>query len=55
MDFALGLSLAYMKILSLAAVIMVIVWLAAKVSLALHQQKIEKPDQTIDTKGDHAE
>ena len=42
MDFALGLSLAYMKILSLAAVIMVIIWAAAKVSLALHQRKSEK-------------
>ena len=42
MDFALGLSLAYMKILSLAAVIMVIIWGVAKVSLALHQRKSEK-------------
>jgi hypothetical protein len=42
MDFALGLSLAYIKILSLAAVIMVIVWGAAKVSVAIHQRKNEK-------------
>ncbi len=42
MDFALGLSLAYMKILSLAAVIMVIVWGAAKVSVAIHQKKSDK-------------
>ncbi|MBC8338307.1 MAG: hypothetical protein ISR51_05940 [Rhodospirillales bacterium] len=38
MDFAIGLSIAYMKILSLAAVIMALVWAAAKVSLALHQK-----------------
>ncbi len=42
MDFVLGLSLAYMKILSLAAAIMVAVWGAAKVSLAIHQRKTEK-------------
>lgn len=42
MDFVLGLSLAYMKILSLAAGIMFIVWGAAKVSLAIHQRKSEK-------------
>lgn len=41
MDFALGLSLAYMKILSLAAVIMVLVWAASKASLAIYQKKSE--------------
>ncbi len=52
MDFVLGLSLAYMKILSLAAVIMVAVWGAAKVSLALHQRKTKK---TTAPEGDGAE
>ena len=51
MDFVLGLSLAYMKIFSLAAVIMAAVWGAAKISLALHQRKIEK---TAASEGDGA-
>ena len=42
MDFVLGQSIAYMKIFSLAAVIMVIIWGAAKVSLAIHKRKSEK-------------
>ncbi|MDA1090122.1 MAG: hypothetical protein O3A85_07410 [Proteobacteria bacterium] len=44
MEFALGLSLAYMKILSLAAVIMGIVWGAAKLSLAICQRKSDKSE-----------
>ena len=39
MSIVAGLSIAYMKILSLAAVIVAVVWVAAKVSLALHQKK----------------
>ncbi len=44
MEFTLGLSLAYMKILSLAAVIMVIIWGAAKVWLAIYQRKSDKSE-----------
>ncbi len=40
MGMAAGLSIAYMKILSLAAGIMALVWAAAKVWLAFHQKKI---------------
>ncbi len=38
MDFAAGLAMAYVKILSVALVIMVGVWLLAKISVALHNR-----------------
>ncbi len=39
MGMAAGLSLAYMKIVSLALGIMVLVWVAAKIWLAFYQKK----------------
>ena len=39
MDAAAGLALAYMKIIPIALAIMGIVWVAAKISVALHQKK----------------
>lgn len=39
MDAAAGLALAYMKIIPIALAIMGIVWVVAKISVALHQKK----------------
>ena len=39
MDFAAGLSIAYLKILSLAAVIMAFVWGAAKAWLVVYEKR----------------
>jgi len=39
MSMTAGLALAYMKIVSLALGIMVLVWIAAKISLALQKKK----------------
>lgn len=51
MGMAAGLSIAYMKILSLAAVIMALVWAAAKVWLVIYQKKATR----IIDKGDAGE
>ncbi len=39
MNAAAGLALAYMKIIPIALAIFGIVWVAAKISVALHQKK----------------
>ena len=39
MDAAAGLALAYLKIIPIALAIMGIVWVVAKISVALHQKK----------------
>jgi len=39
MDFAAGLALAFMKILPIAFAIMGLVWISARVSVALHRKK----------------
>jgi len=39
MDFSIGLALAFMKIIPIALAIMAIVWVAAKISVTLHQKK----------------
>lgn len=39
MDFSIGLALAFMKIIPIAFAIMGLVWVAAKISVALHQKK----------------
>ncbi len=44
MDAAAGLALAYMKIIPIALAIMGIVWVAAKISVALHQKKYGHTD-----------
>ena len=44
MGMAAGLSIAYMKILSLAAVIMACIWVAAKVWLAYYQKNVAQPN-----------
>lgn len=44
MNFAAGLVMAYMKILSVAFVIMLGVWVLAKISVALHNRSHPAPD-----------
>ncbi|NQV82555.1 MAG: hypothetical protein HQ494_01930 [Rhodospirillales bacterium] len=51
MGMAAGLSIAYMKILSLAAVIMALSWAAAKVWLVFYQKKLAHADDSVDGGG----
>jgi uncharacterized BrkB/YihY/UPF0761 family membrane protein len=44
MGMAAGLSIAYIKILSLAALIMACIWVTAKVWLAYYQKNIAQPN-----------
>lgn len=44
MNFAAGLAMAYLKILSVAFAIMVGVWVLAKISVALHNRFHPAPD-----------
>jgi len=44
MNFAAGLAMAYVKILSVALVIMLGVWVLAKISVALHNRNHPSAD-----------
>jgi|APSaa5957512622_1039677.scaffolds.fasta_scaffold510183_2 hypothetical protein len=51
MGMAAGLSIAYMKILSLAAVIMALIWAASKVWLVIYQKNTAHADNRVDPGG----